>query len=52
LIIKKTCLEKQLVHPGGKTTAFSLALPQFFLLFAKGLGKPLSKASSGQASDG
>jgi len=29
-----------------------LALPQFFLLFAKGLGKPLSKASSGQALDG
>jgi hypothetical protein len=25
------------------------ALPQFFPLFAKGLGKPLSKASSGQA---
>jgi len=30
LIIKKTCLEKQLVHPGGNTIAFSLALPQFF----------------------
>jgi hypothetical protein len=30
----------------------SLALPQFFLLFAIGLDKPLSKASSGQASDG
>jgi hypothetical protein len=29
-----------------------LAQPQFFLLFDIGLGKPLSKASSGQASDG
>jgi hypothetical protein len=29
-----------------------LALPHFFPFFAKGLGKPLSKASSGQASDG
>jgi hypothetical protein len=28
-----------------------LAFPQFLLLFDKGLGKPLSKASSGQTSD-
>jgi hypothetical protein len=27
------------------------ALPQFLILFPKGLGKPLSKASSGQAPD-
>ncbi len=29
-----------------------LHLPHFFPLFANGLGKPLSMASSGQASDG
>ena len=34
------------------TTPYTLALPQFFLLFANGLGKPPSKASSGQASEG
>jgi hypothetical protein len=28
-----------------------LTLPQFLLLFSKGLGKPLSKASSGRALD-
>jgi hypothetical protein len=29
-----------------------LVLPKVFLLFTIGLDKPLSKASSGQASDG
>jgi hypothetical protein len=31
---------------------FVLARPQFFVLFVKGLGKPLSKPSSGQALNG